>query len=356
MPASIYTINNREYRVLDTPHFKRVRSEIYNLDFMKVNGFMKRWGRTAEEDTKYSPIGPEILDIEISVNGCPNKCPFCYKSNSDAPPTNMSFKTFKKIIDKFPKTLTQVAFGITGVQTNPEFLDMLCYCRFRDIVPNFTLSGVDLTPHLADEISKYVGAVAVSVYGDKNLGYNTVNMFTSRGVKQTNIHLMVARETLEHVFEVLRDSQTDPRLKDLNAIVFLSLKPKGRGSKYHPLIEVEFLSLVQYCVEHKLSFGFDSCSAYKFQQVIDTLSVSEDTKRMMRDCTEPCESSLFSSYVNVKGEYWNCSFCEGNKEVNPVDVLKAKDFLKDVWYNPSVVEFRNRVLKARDVPCPVYNV
>ena len=262
----------------------------------------------------------------------------------------------KTILDKIPPMLTQVAFGITGVKTNPDFLKMLRYTREKGIIPNFTLSGIDLEPAMADEIVKYIGAVAVSIYTNKNVGYDTVKMFTDRGIKQVNLHLMVSKESLKHVYEVLNDRLEDSRLALLNAVVFLGVKPKGRGTSYHPLSIEEFKTLTEWCVERKLSFGFDSCSAHKFSQVIPQLKVSDATKYIMSSCTEPCESSCFSSYINVKGEYWNCSFCENNPEVKPVSVLEAKDFIEDVWNHPNVVEFRNRVLATREVACPIYDV
>ena len=65
----------------------------------------------------------------------------------------MTFETFKTIIDKMPIVLTQIAFGITGIQTNPDFIKMLKYCREKQIVPNFTLSGIDLSDKIAKEVA-----------------------------------------------------------------------------------------------------------------------------------------------------------------------------------------------------------
>ena len=138
---SLYNVNGKEYRLLDAKTVKVVVGEDYNFVFCKITGDFKRFGKTYEDDPEYSPVSPEILDLEISVNGCPNKCPFCYKNNTNEPATNMSFDTFKKIVDSIPKFLTQIAFGITGVQTNPDFIKMMEYSRKIGIIPNFTLSG-----------------------------------------------------------------------------------------------------------------------------------------------------------------------------------------------------------------------
>lgn len=97
-----YRIDGQTFLVRESQHAKWVRSKNYNFDFDRSTGFFARWGTCPEDDPSFSPIGPEILDLEISVNGCPSGCKFCYKGNTAAPATNMSFETFKEIIHKFP--------------------------------------------------------------------------------------------------------------------------------------------------------------------------------------------------------------------------------------------------------------
>ena len=42
----------------------------------------------------------------------------------------MTFDEFKIIFDKMPKTLTQIAFGIMDIKTNPDFFKMMEYANF----------------------------------------------------------------------------------------------------------------------------------------------------------------------------------------------------------------------------------
>lgn len=349
----IYDIAGTAFVVAEDAIMKSVRGPGYNYNFNKLNGLFQRWGDRHEDDPAFSPIGPEILDIEISVNGCPNACRFCYKNNRDVPPTNMSLATFKKIIDRMPRTLTQVAFGITGVKTNPDFLAMMRYCREIGIVPNFTLSGIDLDMEFARQAADVIGAVAVSAYQtDKNVCYDTVSWFSELGIRQTNIHLMVSEETIDFVYEVLNDRLTDPRLAKMNAIVFLGVKPKGRAATgFHPLSTAMYTQLVQHCLRLRIPFGFDSCSAPKFESSVRDMQLSEDDCRRMIECSESCESSLFSAYINVHGEYWHCSFAENESGQKMVSVLAAEDFLRDVWYSPMVCEFREKSLASSQNSC-----
>lgn len=172
-----------------------------------------------------------------------------------------------------------------------------------------------------------------------------------------NIHVMLSKETLGWAWETMRDRVRDKRLADLNAVVFLSLKPKGRGSKYHAVSQKEFKKLVDFALKNRIDIGFDSCSAAKF---LKSVKGRRDFKRFQM-FTEPCESGIFSSYVNVEGKYFPCSFCEGQDGIRGIDLTKKVDFFKNLWYSDSVKSWRKKLLgnvdkKAGCRSCPVFKV
>jgi hypothetical protein len=350
-----YDIQGQHFLITDTHEMKTVESAEYNYIFKKSTGTFLRWGQTHQDDPQICPIGPEILDIEISINGCQNKCAWCYKGNTDGPPTNMDFDMYRTILGKIPKTLTQVALGITSVQTNPDFQKMLSYTRSCGFIPNFTTSGIDLTESFAKEIQPYVGAIAVSAYQtDKNVCYNTIKMLTDLGYKQINIHLLVSRQTMSFVWEVLKDIKEDPRLAKMYAVIFLAVKPKGRAVQFTSATGEEYDLLVQHCISNNIIFGLDSCSAPKIDDSIRALDVSQKDKNLMLACSERCESTLFSCYINVYGVAWACSFAE-NEQPICVDVLGCKDFIKDVWYSEPISNFREGLL-SKNRNCPIFSL
>ena len=324
----------------------------YNRIFEPVSGYMARWGKTQEDDPLYSPVGPEILDLEVSTGSCSMNCPFCYKGNTAEKGTNMSLSTFKQVISKFSNNLDSIAFGITDIQANPDFIPMMKESRARGIVPNFTMSGIDLTPEIADEIAPLIGACAVSVYQrDKNLAYNAIKMMLDRGVSQTNIHLFVSRETIDFVYEVLNDVRTDERLANLNAVVFLGVKPKGRAKgHFHSLNQGEFSQLIKFCMTYNIPHGFDSCSAPKYVQAVVNMDLSDAQKESMLQAAESCESfGMFSAYVNVHGEYFPCSFCEGEVGWETgMNVLECEDFVKDIWFSDKLNKWREMSIASMD--------
>ncbi len=343
------------YKLINCELYKKVVSPSYNFWFDKSNGFFMRYGKTIEENPQYSPFGPEILDLEISSGGtCLGCCPFCYKNNGgDSDVYNMSFDDFKTIFDKMPPVLTQIAFGIMNISTNPDFFKMMEYSREKGIVPNYTCHALDVNDKYARETASLCGAVAVSIV-DKEMSYDAVAEFCRNGIQQVNIHFMLSEETYEKAIQTIDDISSDPRLNKLNAIVFLQYKPKGRNTNlFHSISTYEkYKNLIDYCSKKKINYGFDSCSAPLFFHSIQGTPLENNLSLY----AEPCESGIFSSYINCHGEFYVCSFAEGeNGWEHGIDVLHCDDFLKDVWYNDRVVSWRDRLLK-NDRKCPIFHL
>lgn len=339
---------------------QQVRTVGYNYNFDPVTGKFARWGVTEEDNPQYSPLGPELVDCEISticsgINGVP--CSHCYKSNTSKG-KNMSLETFKKVFEKLPKNVNQIAFGVGSIDSNPDMLKIFKYCRENGVIPNVTVNGWGLDTWWAEELAGVCGAVAVSRYDNKDICYNAIDKLLKAGLKQVNIHQLVAEETYHNCVETIEDRITNPRLEGLNAIVFLSLKKKGRGEGYNSLGQVEFDNLVKMCFDNWISFGFDSCSAQKFLGFLKRYPKYNISKSQIEDMIEPCESTLFSIYINVDGEVNPCSFCEGEwwgSNRIPVSILDCDDFLQDIWMGKYIKGFRKKLLfRCRE--CPMYIV
>lgn len=343
---------------------KKLHSPQYNFVFDPKTGHFMRWGKTIHDNPLYSPIGPEILDIEVSTvcHGVNGPCKHCYKSNTPKG-DHMSFKTFKTIFDKIPRTLTQVAFGVGDLCANQDLLDMLKYCRTNTynpgVVPNITIHGGDLTDEWVSNLATYCGGVAVSVYEPKDVAYDAVKRLTDAGIQQVNLHMLVSEETYERCLMVIHDAKHDPRLAKLKAILFLTLKPKGVRNKLNAIASIaKYKAIVDAAQENNIVFGFDSCSAPLFLAAVkDSPNFS-----LYSNFAESCESNLFSAYINVDGMYWHCSFTEDHPLWRGISMLDVEDFLKDVWYNPEVEKFRTQLLTQPGYLqhdcrlCPVYNL
>ena len=321
--------------------YKIAVSTSYNYIFDKVNGRFWRWGTTKDDDPIFAPM-PELLDIEISEI-CTGHCPWCYKSNISNG-RNMSLETFGQILDLFLPFMTQVALGIGDANTNPDLVPIMKHCREEGVVPNLTLTGIGLTNELANELASLAGAISVSVYPHTiEKAYSTILWLQDLGLEQVNIHLIVAKETLDHTYQVISDVNDFDWLNP-NAVVLLALKQKGRGVGLTSITQTEFKDLVDHCIG-SIPLGFDSCSASSFLDAVGS--------REYDLYVEPCESGLFSYYVNVAGMGFPCSFAEG--EVPGVNLLNVKDFSKEVWNNATTSQWRETLL-ANGRRCPIYDI
>lgn len=331
----------------------------YNMAFDPMTGFMARWGRTRDEDPDLSPDGPEILDVEVSTV-CNRGCKFCYKGNTGRG-RNMTAPTFGRILAQMPDTLTQVALGIGDIDANPDLFEIMRLCRSRGVVPNITVNGRGVTDEHVRLLASLCGAVAVSHYSDDEC-FSCVSKLSDAGLKQVNIHQLLSEETFPECLRLIREAKSDERLKGkLRAIVFLALKPKGPRNRLTPLRSIEsYRTLVGSAMESGVAFGFDSCSAPMAMMSLD---------QRFHQSIDPCESLLFSGYINVDGHAFPCSFSEGVGDWSTGIDLTAPgaDFVRDVWTSPRARAWRRRLLSSssgcKSCPfssscrsCPLYEV
>ena len=331
-------------------------SDEYNYSFNVKNGNFIRFGKTIDDDPQWSPFGPELLDVEISTK-CSRGCNFCYKSNTKDG-ENMTLEKFSMILKKIPQTLCQIALGIGDIDGNPDLFKILRECRRHLVVPNITINGSGLDVMSANKLATICGAIAVSHYG--NECFDAIAILKQEGAQQVNIHQLLSEETKEECWALIDDE----RIKDVNAIVFLSGKPKGRGMNVKPVSREDYKAFVNTLLAKKIRFGFDSCGADKFLDVVK----GHPSEKYFKTVVEPCESTLFSLYINVKGIAYPCSFLEG--EWDGTQVLGVKDyyndnwkvrghevdeFIKDVWNSEPIARFRKTIL-AHGRTCPVYKI
>jgi hypothetical protein len=340
------------------------RSEDYNWNFDTETGYFQRWGKTLDDDPTFSPLGPEILDLEISTicsEGHRN-CKNCYKSNT----TEGKFMPISKletILDILPSNITQIAYGIGDKNSHPQLEQVFHKTVEAGIVPNITINGRNYSndSEACETLAKYCGSVAVSHYSEEQC-FSTIETLTSLGMKQVNIHQIVSYDSYQDCLDLIEKSKTDLRLKKLNAIVFLMLKPKGRAVGQRPATFEQFKSIVDKAMTGKVSIGFDSCSAPSFLKAIKYRPDFESISKYI----EPCEAFLFSSYCNVDGEFFPCSFCEGELGWEKgIAIDNNTDFIKDVWNHPRMLGWRKRLisssqncvcnLKSMCRSCPIYS-
>ena len=145
--------------------------------------------------------------------------------------------------------------------------------------------------------------------------------------------------------------QTDERLKNLNALVFLTVKEVGDRNTFTSVKDKEKYALfIKKLIDSGIRYGFDSCAAVNLLDCLKTNYPEYHDKVV--EMIEPCESSLFSSYINVDGVFFPCSFAE--HKVGGID-LKSVNKFTDIWNDVRTEEFRTRLLN-NNRSCPLYNL
>lgn len=341
---SEYTTKRRTFKdclIVENDRMKKCMSPTYNYAFDKDTGFFIRYGKTLHEDPEMAPAF-EILDWEISTS-CKQGCPMCYKNNVKEGIT-IDFDTFKNRLDKIISInplLTQIAFGIGDTESIPHLIDILSYTRSNGIIPNITVNSSTSNEDLI-KLSSVCGAIAISNYNYDDT-HRCIDTLRSQKFEQVNIHQVLSKETLEKCYKTIDEYSTK-----INAIVFLWVKPKGRASydNYHSVSQKELNELIAYAMSKKAGIGFDSCSA--------NYVMKSDDMEPYQNMIEPCESSIFSIYQDVEGNFYPCSFSEGHPEVSPIHIDEISS-MDDLWYSDPVKKFRmNLSINCRS--CPIYNL
>lgn len=297
-------------------------------------------------ETKQDPFMasfPELLDVGIMghcVHGKSGLCikagVECYQDGLHASAPNMALEDFREIVRQCRGNTYQIALGGCGDPDQHEhFSEILKLCREAGIVPNFTTSGLGLTPELAQLCREYCGAVAVSWYRSPYT-LQAIDCLLQAGVK-TNIHYVVSRRTIEEAITRLRERSFPD---GINAIVFLLHKPVGLGTRQQVLQaddpEVkEFLSLA--CAgEHGYKIGFDSCSV----PGLINRSSSVDM-----DSVDTCEGGRWSAYITAGMKMLPCSF-DNQSQRWAVDLRSHT--IQEAWDSPAFEEFREHFRRS----CP----
>jgi len=402
--SEIELIDGSIAKIKDTKDYKALKSDGYNFFFNKADGYFVRWGKSSDyskkskeiqnlefkmkflpvwskiwnekfnlreffadldTDADYHKMIPDIVDFEVSTK-CDFGCDFCYKSNKDDG-EYMTTENFIKVVDKLPVSICQCALGIGNVD-QPNLFELMDVLIARGIKPNITINGSKLTKEILDNLSSRCGAIAISHYSDKLTFDAVYELATVRGMKQINIHSLLSENTYEKCLNLVEKIEKDERLKDLNAVVFLSMKKRGNALKnnYTSLSKEKFDFLSNLLLEKKLRFGWDSCSCQHF---IRSIEHREDKDKII-ECCDPCEASIASSYISsgsVKNgkdpQYFPCSFCEGIEYApgdwrDGISIFQSENFLKDIWFAKKTREFANNNIECRKkcISCPVFEI
>lgn len=307
-------------------------------------GLTIRWGKTLHEDPIWAPV-PELADISIS-NHCSKGCSYCYRKSAK----NNEFMTlaqYERVLEALnhPKygNVFQVALGGGEPLEHPQFVQIIDATLKREIVPNFTTNGMYLTEDICKTIQGKVGAIALSITREADLEHKKVAMLRKYDIR-TNVHYVLSAKNIGEAIEIVSGKHNE-EFEGVNAIIFLTYKPAGRGTKEEVLQAGEkmeqFVQKVNEYNNKELKIGFDACfvpnllhKGFKHAEMVDV-----------------CEAGFFSVYVDHKMNVSPCSF-SGGKDAY---CLEENDFY-DIWEN-KFADYRRRLQNiCKYVDCTAHSV
>ena len=284
----------------------RRHSHDYNFLGDTETGVTMRWGATVDENPLRAPW-PELADISIS-NHCSAGCAYCYRDSS-ANNSFMPLEDYCRVLDALTSpqwgSVFQVALGGGEPLEHPQLEEILRVTRDRGIIANFTTNAISLTADRARTIAPLVGAVAVSVSDLRAIRADKIRYLTDAGVR-VNLHFILDAESITQATDLLR-GRSNPLPDGVNAIVFLTYKPRGRANAdrcLKPGAELDaFLCAVNEatCNAH---VGFDACFVPLLMSRTNTVI----------DYVDSCECAFFSVYVDEQMNVRPCSFATGDRD------------------------------------------
>jgi len=309
--------------------------------FNKTTGFYYRSGlldqnKKETDEDPFMASHPHLIDIGIMghcVHGLNRLCEKagieCYQDGPHVNLPNMSLDDYQNIIDQCESKVYQVALGGRGDPDQHEhFEDILKYSVGKNIIPNYTTSGLGMTKELAQTSKKYCGAVAVSWYRSDYTS-KAIDLLLAAGVK-TNIHYVVKKSTIKEAINLLENNG----FPKVNAIIFLLHKPVGLGS-YNQVLDYDAEDTKAFfrCIDenlNKYSIGFDSCTVPGLINM---------TSNIDQRSIESCEGGRFSCYISADSIMSPCSFDVKNKWALSLKELS----IQDVWDSKLFDDFRSRL-------------
>jgi MoaA/NifB/PqqE/SkfB family radical SAM enzyme len=312
----------------------RRHSTGYNFFGDTDAGVTIRWGSTLRDNPVYAPW-PELADISIS-NHCSKECGFCYR-DSKKNDSFMSVSQYEYVLSSLQSerwgNVFQVALGGGEPLEHPDFREIIQVTREKGVAANFTTNGTYLDKRMICFLESKIGALALSVGDIQKLSSVKIKLLKEAGIK-TNIHFILDKESIYEAIKILNGKYNE-LLKYINAVIFLTYKPKGRATSDRCLemdeTFYEFAGLINknQCTSR---IGFDAC----FVPVLMKYTEANT------DCIDSCECGFFSIYIDENLNVKPCSFANKAEFSYNLDEYD----MRDIWER-KYEEYRRKITKDK---------
>lgn len=229
-------------------------------------------------------IGPELVDIAIT-KFCNYGCKNCYQSSTkDGKHGELNY--IYNMLDILSDLQTfEVALGGGEPVHHPFFINILEYCDFSNIVPNFTTFGTDWLDDqdILDAVKKNVGGIGVSVYSKQSLDkYHKIKDAIKCSDKTV--------ASVQHIVGMFPFKTTYDLVKSVDRILLLGYKSVGFGKNKIPNKYTDDQIKMLFEDEGKI-ISVDTAFLDTYGHVLDELGISQ----ILRSSPE----GKFSCYIDA---------------------------------------------------------
>jgi len=274
-------------------------------------------------ETGNETIGQLSAPTEVHfavTNRCSARCEHCYMDGGEKDEGELDTEEFKRALDILAEMkVFHIALGGGEALERDDLFEIAQYARAKGLVPNLTVSGLNITPETAEKLTLF-GQVNISMdgVGDVYAAHRGKDMFeaadkaldylTAAGVP-SGINCVVGR----HNFDALPDLFRYAKKKKLNEIEFLRLKPSGRGKERYKDQRTTFqqdINLVPMLAKWSRKTGITAKIDCSFVPMYCYHKPPVEVLESM--ATYGCEAGNVLLGIRSDGSVAGCSFLESN--------------------------------------------
>lgn len=260
-------------------------------------------------------------------------CKGCYNTTADDDKYDIEVEKAKRILDNLSKMkVFSVSFGGGEPTLYPHLFEVAAYARSRNILPNITTNGVNMTAEMAEKMTIF-GNVHLSLHAmkDREQIEKAVRLLKKAKVKQLGLNLLLSAETLPNLESIFKWAKS----LGFQKVLCLRYKFTEKNREVTDLsIEMHyreaFDAIFRYGKQYRIKVMVD-CSA--LQEFIGYGVISK--KFLYYFDTNGCQGGNAYIAITVDGKVKPCSFW--NETFFDAETMTQEDWLN----NKKIVAFRN---------------
>ena len=271
-------------------------------------------------------------EVHFSITErCSVRCQHCYVDAGEQTPGELDVESLRRALDILSEMkVFHIAFSGGDAMERPELFELAQYARSKYIIPNFTVSGFNMDPEVAQKM-RIFGQVNVSIdgVGEKYSAFRAQHMFkiadkavdllVEAGVA-TGINCLVGRKTFEGIEELFKYAKA----KKVNHISFLRFKPAGRAKRFYEKEKIthrQKIDLVPMLEKLSTKYNLNIKTDCSFMPMICYHRPPLESFETM--ASYGCEAGNVLMGMKSNGRVTACSFLNNAPDISIFDLKSA---------------------------------